>query len=166
MTTKSPIDRTVSGLLRALPYLALAVLLALGACSEATNGTGMISQRIGEVARDPNAREVDLAKLTTFGWDRFYFFKPGTPREEICKFIGADRNNCGRVIRYTMVPADSVTLVFALGGRLTHTELHALANGQFDLTPGEAGIRKPAAVFRIRRNPSGTGQDHIFLEPR
>jgi hypothetical protein len=151
---------------RLLPCLALATLLALGACSEATNGTGMISQRIGEMARDPEAHEVDLAKLTTFGWDRFYFFAPGTSREDICKFIGANRNNCGRVIRYAAVPSDSVTLVFALGGQLTHTELHALANGQFDITPGDAGIRKQAAVFRIRRNTPGTGRDRVFLEPK
>lgn len=104
-------------------------------------------------------------KLTSFGWDRFYVFKPGTPREDICKFIGANRNSCGRVIRYPAVPVDSVTLVFALGGQLTHTELHALANGQFDIAPDdEKGLRKQAAVFRIRRSSSSTGTDHIVLE--
>lgn len=149
-----------------IPFL-LSLVLALAACSEATNGTGMISQRIGELAHDPGTRELNLAKLTSFGWDRFYVFKPGTPREEICRFIGASRNNCGRVIRYLAVPSDSAALVFALGGQLTHTELHALANGQFDIAPGDAqGIRKQAAVFRIRRSSSSTGADHIVLEPK
>ena len=88
--------------------LLIALLVGLAACSEATNGTGMISQRIGELAHDPGARELDLAKLTSFGWDRFYFFKPGTSREDICKFIGANRSNCGRIIRYTTVPYEAL----------------------------------------------------------
>jgi hypothetical protein len=146
--------------------LLIALLLGVAACSEATNGTGMISHKIGELARDPGTRELDLTKLTSFGWDRFYFFKPGTSREDICKFIGANRSNCGRIIRYTAVPPDSVTLVFALGNQLTHTELHALANGQFDVTPGDEGVPKQAAVFRIRRSSSSGGEDRIVLEPK
>ena len=81
----------------------LALCLALVACSEVANGPGMISQSIGDIVRDPSAREVDLAKLTSFGWDRFVVFKPGTTREEICDFIGAGRNHCGRIVRYTVL---------------------------------------------------------------
>ena len=147
-----------------LVLLATAALLV--ACSEATNGTGLISQKIGEAAREPGAREVNIAKFTTFGWDRFYFFPAGTPRDEICKFIGANRNQCGRIIRYTEVPAEANTLVFALGSQLTHTELHALANGRFDVAPGPDGIAKEAAVFRVSKNSTGNGQDAIVLQPR
>jgi hypothetical protein len=137
-------------------------LFALIACSEVANGPGMISQRIGDLVRDPAAKEVNLAKLTSFGWDRFVLFKPGTKREEICDFIGAGRNHCGRIIRYTVVPEDCVALAFALGNQLTHTELHALANGRFDFTPPPAGQPREASVFRIRRETPG----RIWLEPK
>ena len=144
---------------------ALCLSLLVAACSELGNGAGQISQRIGEVTSNPEAREVDLAKLTSFGWDRFFIFKPGTPREDICRFVGANRTNCGRVFRYESVPQDSMALLFGLGSQLTHTELHALANGRFDLPPSERGYPKSAAVFKIRRSLSGSGQE-VWLEPK
>lgn len=133
----------------------------IAACSEVANGPGMISQRLGERVRDPAVTEVDLGRLTSFGWDRFYVFKPGTTREALCEFIGAKRPQCGRIIRYTVVPDDCVALAFALGPQLTHTELHALANGRFDIAPSPGGQPRTAAVFRIRRETS----ERIWLEP-
>jgi hypothetical protein len=144
----------------------LALCLTLVACSEVANGPGMISQRIGDLVRDPGAKEVDLGKLTSFGWDRFVIFKPGTRREEICDFIGAGRNVCGRIVRYTAVPEDCVALAFALDNHLTHTELHALANGRFDFTQPPGGQPRSAAVFRIRRETSPNGPDQAWLEPK
>jgi hypothetical protein len=146
--------------------LVVILCVVLAACSEATNGTGMISQRIGEAARKPDTKEIDVSKLTTFGWDRFYFFNAGTPRDEICKFMGANRTNCGRVIRYQVVPEGSVTMLFAMKGRLTHTELHDLENGKLDLVPKEDGFAKEDLVFRVRRSPSSNGKDSILLEPK
>ena len=140
----------------------LASCLAFTACSEVANGPGMISQRIGERVRDPAATEVDLGRLTTFGWDRFVFFAPGTPREKICEFIGAGRSQCGRILRYTAVPECCAALAFALDNRLTHTELHALANGRFGFTPPPGGQPRAQSVFRIRRETS----ERIWLEPR
>lgn len=145
-------------------FLAVSVLGA--GCSELGNGTGQISQRIGEITHDPSSREVDLSKLTTFGWDRLHYLKPGTSREDICKFVGANRNSCGRVFRYTSVPSDHLVLLFSLNGRLTHTELHALDNGQFDFATSEEGVPRDHCVFRIRRSASGTTHDSIWLEPR
>lgn len=144
----------------------LALALAASGCSELGAGTGQISKRIGDITRDPSAKEVNLPKLTTFGWDRFYYFKPGTSRDEICKFIGAGRSSCGRIIRYEAVPADHVALVFGLGQNLTHTELHALANGQFDMAVDERGFPRERSIFGIRRSASGTSRDIIILEPR
>ncbi len=129
-------------------------------------GTGLISQKIGEIIRDPSAKEVDFAKLTTFGWAYFFYFKPGTSREEICKFIEAKRNVCGRVIRYERVPSDHYALLFGLDGNLTHTELHAQANGELDFEVPQEGIPKARAVFVIRRSASSNGQDRVFLEPK
>ncbi|WP_284620814.1 hypothetical protein [Aquabacterium humicola] len=123
----------------------------------------MISQRIGQAVREPGAKEVDFSKLTTFGWEYFYFFKPGTPRATICAFIRASRNNCGRVVRYEAVPSTHVALFFGLNGNLTHTELHALANGEFDFDLPPDGISKTAAVFRIRRSTSAGGE-RVILE--
>jgi hypothetical protein len=143
-------------------FALLALCLALAACSEVANGPGMISQRVGDIVRDPAAREVDLGKLTSFGWNRFFIFKPGTKREEICDFINAGRNVCGRIIRYTVVPEDCMALVFALEDQLTHTELHALANGRFDFAPPPTGQPRAASVFRIRRETS----ERIWLEPK
>jgi len=147
-------------------FVLVALALYASACSELGAGTGQISKRIGEVTSDPASKEVNLSKLTTFGWDRFYFFKPGTPREVICKFIGANRNNCGRIIRYEAVPSDHMALLFGLNGNLTHTELHALANGQFDLTLSEGGLPKERCVFKVRRSSSGPGRDTVLLEPQ
>jgi hypothetical protein len=146
--------------------LAAFLIPLLSACSELGNGTGQISKRIGEVTHDPAAREVDLSKLTSFGWEYFYFFKPGTSREDICKFIGANRTNCGRVIRYDRVPSDHMALFFGLNGNLTHTELHALGNGEFDMPVTEHGHPKSRSVFVIRRLSVGTSQDRIVLEPK
>ena len=153
--------------MRILRWLLPVVLsAALIGCSEIGSGTGLISQKIGEITRDPSATQVDLAKLTTFGWEYFFYFKPGTSREDICKFIEAKRNVCGRVVRYERVPSDHYALLFGLNGNLTHTELHALANGEFDFEVPQDGIRKSRAVFSIRRNASSNGQDRVFLEPK
>jgi hypothetical protein len=141
-------------------------LLVLGACSEATNGTGMISKRIGEVIAQPDARDLDLAKLTSFGWDHFYVLQSGTSREQICEFIGASRKTCGRIVRYQVVPADSVALVFGLNGNLTHIELHALVNGQFQMPTDARGWTREEAVFAIRRIASGTPKDTVVLEKK
>jgi len=140
----------------------LALCLTLAACSEVANGPGMISQRIGDIVRDPAAKEVDLGKLTSFGWDRFVVFKPGTTREEICDFIGARRPHCGRIVRYTVVPEDCEALAFALNDSLTHIELHALANGRIAFTSPPSGHPRAAAVFRIHRETS----ERIWLEPK
>jgi hypothetical protein len=149
---------------RALSMLILALGL-LVACSEVANGTGSISKRLGEAARSPGATEVDLAKLTSFGWDRFYAFKAGVTREEVCEFIHAGRNICGRIIRIERAPKDHTYLIFALKGQLTHVELHALANGEFDFTFPSSGQPKEASVFKIRHSTSSDGEV-LWLEPK
>ena len=153
--------------MRVLPtaLFALSALLSTG-CSEIGNGTGQISQRIGEVVHDPASRELDLRKLTSFGWEYFFLFKAGTTREQICQFIHAKRTACGRVIRYPEVPPGYVALFFGLGGQLTHTELHDLNNGEFDITLGDDGFPKEKSVFIIRRSSTGNGQERVILEPR
>lgn len=153
-----------------MPLVRLLVLLfnlalILGGCSEATNGTGSISQRIGEVVRTPGTKEVDLGKLTSFGWDRFYTLKPGTTREEVCRLVNAKRNVCGRIVRIERAPDDHMFLIFALGGQVTHIELHALSNGHFDVDVPEAGFPRSASVFKVRRSSAGNGED-IWLEPK
>jgi hypothetical protein len=144
---------------------AVAAVVLVG-CSELGNDTGMISQKVGKIVHEPGAKEVDFSRLTTFGREYFYFFRPGTPRETICAFIGANRNNCGRVFRYEKVPYTHVALLFGLNGNLTHTELHALANGEFDFELPEDGVSKAKAVFRIRKSSGGSGQERVFLEPK
>ena len=131
---------------------------AFSGCNELTGGPGHISQRIGEVANDPAAKEVDLAKLTTFGWDRLHLFKPGTPKKEICAFIGASDGLCEQVIRHQSVAGESMTLVFSLKDQLTHAELHALSNGRFNVAPDKDGIPKESCVFKIRREPATDGK--------
>ncbi len=128
--------------------------LLLVACGEIAGGVGQISQKIGEQVSDPSVKEIELAKLTSFGWDKVYFFKPGTSRKDICAFIGARPGQCERVIRYEAVAPDSMALVFGLGSQLTHVELHSLANGRFDLASTGEGLAKEACVFRVRREES------------
>ena len=139
--------------------------MGLFGCSEATNGTGAISQRIGAALRDQRASEVDLGKLTSFGWDRFFVFPPGTNRTQVCAFIGANRNTCGRILRVEVPPDGHVFLLFGLGNQVTHVEMHALANGQFDLPPAALGVPREAAVFRVRRSTSGESEVYR-LEPK
>jgi hypothetical protein len=144
----------------------IVISLSAVACGELSSGAGQISQRIGEAASDPSVKEVDLGKLTTFGWDRVYFFKPGTPRKEVCVFIAARDGLCERVIRHQSVAGESMTIVFALKNQLTHVELHSLSNGRFDVTPTEAGMPREASVFKVRREPSTDGKAILWLEPK
>ncbi|HET9395742.1 MAG TPA: hypothetical protein VFO36_06765 [Nitrospiraceae bacterium] len=150
--------------MRATLVLALCALSL--SCSEIRNDTGTISKRIGEVVHTPGAAEVDIGKLTTFGWEYFYASKPGITREEVCQLIGARRNVCGRIVRVERAPDDHVYLIFGLNGQLTHIELHALANGQFDMQFPEQGFPRSKAVFAVRRSSSGSGNDSILLEPK
>jgi hypothetical protein len=149
-----------------LLVLLLPLAVALAACSESRNSTGMISQRIGQAVHSDRIQELDLAKLTTFGWAYFYAFKPGTTREEVCKFIGAGRNTCGRIIRIERSPDDHMFLIFGLNGQLTHVELHAVENGIFDFEFLDGGHPREKSVFKVRRSSSASGKDTIHLEPR
>jgi hypothetical protein len=149
-------------------YSTVLLLLAIGAtsCSETRNSTGMISQRIGQAVHADRVQELDLTKLTTFGWAYFYAFKPGTAREEICKFIGAGRNTCGRIIRIERAPDDHMFMIFGLNGQLTHVELHAVENGIFDIEFTDGGYPRERSVFKVRRSSSSSGKDSVHLEPR
>jgi hypothetical protein len=140
-------------------------ILTIG-CSEARNGTGSVSKRIGEVVHTPGSTDVDLGKLTTFGWEYFYASKPGATREEVCRFISAGRNVCGRIVRIEKAPDDHVFLIFGLNGQLTHIELHAVENGQFDVQFTDPGHPRGNSIFKVRRSSSGSGKDNILLEPK
>jgi hypothetical protein len=118
------------------------------------------------VVHMPGAKEVDLSTLPTFGWEYFYASSPGATREEVCKLIGAGRNVCGRIVRIDKAPDDHVYLMFGLNGQLTHIELHALANGRFDMQFPAEGFPKSKAVFKVRRSSSGSTVDTILLEPK
>ena len=144
----------------------LSLSLALVGCSETRNSTGMISQRIGQAVHSERVQDLDLTKLTPFGWAYFYAFKPGTTREEVCKFIGASRNTCGRIIRIERAPDDHMFMIFGQNGQLTHVELHAVENGVFDFEFTEGGHPRERAVFKVRRSSSASGKDTVFLEPR
>jgi hypothetical protein len=144
----------------------LFLLAALAACNAAPNTAGQISERIGEIANDPTSREVDLTKLTSFGWDRLFMFKAGTTRDEICQFLKANRNTCGRVVRYESVPSGHTAILFVLGYQLTHIELHALANGEFDIDPGPSGLPRSSCVFKVRHVASTGAAPVAHLEPK
>lgn len=126
-------DQPTSGTLGALPtrgpalVFVLVLLALMTACSEVRNGTGIISQRIGEIVHDPGRTEVDLGSLTTFGWKYFYVFRPGS----------------------------HVFMIFGLRGQLTHVELHAIENGRFELNFQGDAYPRSASIFRIRRNARG-----------
>ena len=149
--------------MRSAVLAALAVAILTPSCSESVNSTGTISKRIGDAARQPDVNEIDLGSLTTFGWDRVYVFKPAATREEMCRFLGANRNVCGRVIRVDRTPEGHVAMVFDLRGQVTHFEFHAFNNGRFDASFGENGIPRAAAVFKVRRS---TGTNEVWLESK
>ena len=151
---------------RRIPFTASIAFVLLVGCSEVSNGTGAISKRVGEVVHTPGAKEVDLGKLTTFGWEYFYASKLGATRDEVCKLIRAGRNVCGRILRIERAPDDHMFLLFGINGQLTHVELHAAANGRFDMEFPESGHPRSESIFRIRRSSSGAGNDSVVLEPR
>ena len=151
---------------RAFFTLGFAICALIAGCSEMRNDTGTISKRIGELVHTPGTTEVDLRALPTFGWEYFYVSKPGVAREEVCKLIGAGRNTCARIIRIEKAPDDHVYLTFGLTGQLTPIELHAVANGRFDMQIPTEGFPKNKAIFRVRRSSSGSGNGTILLEPR
>lgn len=164
MTQREQTRRSAAPTLRRLSSVLL-FIGALAGCNLAPNAAGQISERIGEVANEPSSKELDLGRLTSFGWDRLYLFKAGTTREAICQFLSANRNLCDRVVRYESVPAAHMAILFALDGRLTHIELHALANGEFDVDPGPEGLPRSDCVFRVRHAAS-TGEASVaHLEP-
>ena len=144
----------------------LLVASAVAACNVAPNSAGQISERIGQIANDPSNKEVDLTKLTSFGWDRLFIFKTGTSRDEICKFLNSNRNTCSRVIRYETVPSDHIAILFVLGYQLTHIELHALSNGEFDVDPGPSGLPKSSCIFKVRHVASTGATPVAHLEPK
>ena len=132
---------------------------ALSGCGLASDSAGQISERIGAIARSPDSRELDLATLTSFGWDRLFVLKAGTSRSALCQFIGAKRHQCGRIVRFEAVPDGHQALVFALAdGQLTHLELHAAANGRLDMDIPAQGLPKARCRFKVRHVAS-TGQD-------
>jgi hypothetical protein len=141
-----------------------AVSVAATGCSELGGGTGQVSKKIGAITQDPAVRELDLGKLTGFGWEYFYFFKPGTTREEICSFIGAKKGSCERIFRYERVPETHVALLFGLNGNLTHTELHDRAFGEFEIEMKEGGYPRSESVFLIRRSLGGEAVSKVYLE--
>ncbi len=150
-----------------MPRFAIAVLalsVAVTGCSELGGGTGQVSKKIGAITQDPAARELDLGKVTGFGWEYFYLFRPGATREEICSFIGARKGNCERIVRYERVPDTHVALLFGLNGRLTHTELHDRTFGEFEIELKEGGYPRSESVFLIRRSLGGEGVSKVYLE--
>jgi hypothetical protein len=147
-------------------FLILAAAWVLAACNMAPNSAGQISERIGLVANDPSTKELDLTRLMTFGWDRLHLFKAGTTREALCAFLNAGRNACGRVVRYEVVPADHVAMLFTLGDQLTHLELHALANGVLDVSSPPGGLPREACVFTVRHVASTGTAPVAMLELR
>ncbi|MGY4828188.1 hypothetical protein ACVNIS_06400 [Sphaerotilaceae bacterium SBD11-9] len=143
----------------------LTITVLVGAC-DLVNGAGHISQRIGETAKDPSASEVDIGKLTTFGWDRMYLFKPGTPKKKVCEFIEANEKYCDQVVRQESKEGESMTIAFSLANQITHIELHLLENGRFDMNPDDKGIEKSLAVFKIRRETDPNGKTMVYLSPK
>ena len=127
---------------------------------------GEVSRSIGNLVHEAGAREIDLAFVTQFGWDRFYYFKSGTNREEICKFLGSPAHRCGMIVPQELVPEGAYTLVFTQDNRLRHIELHRMQNGEFDFPAGAQGLAREASVFRVRHNLSGSERERVVLEPK
>jgi hypothetical protein len=148
-----------------LAIVAIPVLGFLLACSEMRNSTGTISKRIGDLVHEQKATTIELGSLTSFGWEYFFAFPPGTTREEVCALIQAGRNVCGRIIRIERAPDDHMFLLFGLNGNLTHVELHAVKNGRFDITFTGAGHPRSKSTFRVRRSSTSGTTDNITLEP-
>lgn len=146
------------------PRLCWVLALVLAGCGMASDTAGQISERIGAAVRAPDSRELNLATLTSFGWDRLFLFKAGTPRSVLCRFIGAKRHQCGRIVRFDVVPEGHGALVFALDGQLTHLELHSRANGRFDVDVPEQGLARDRCRFRVRHVASVGAEPDAVLE--
>ena len=107
------------------------------------------SSRLGREIRDPGVTQIDLASITTFGWDEVFLFEPRTPRASVCAALGVRERYCRLVVRTESVDGEHMTIAFRKQGRVTHAELHRRFNGDFLPLGGEQRLRREEARFRV-----------------
>lgn len=110
-----------------LLYLALISLLG---CS-GPNQPGPVSKELHNKLRIEESHDVDLAKLTTFGWDELFMYGPYMLRTEICKQLGISESDCRKQVRAESSDDGEMVLIFRKHGKIVHTELHFRINGDF-----------------------------------
>ena len=126
---------------------ALVLLLWIAACSDL--GSGPITKALKHEIREIQAKQVELSKLTTFGWDEVFLFEPYTPRSSVCATLAVHPKHCERVIRAESNDDGQMTIAFRKAGRVTHAELHVRWNGDFMPWPSGRPISRSAAIFRV-----------------
>jgi hypothetical protein len=139
--------------------------LILG-CGEMAGPGGPISKKIAAVIKADKLKEIDLAQLPTFGWDRVHFFRPYTPRAEVCRRLSVPEEVCSSVIREQSEDDGMMTIAFTLNDRVTHAELHSRGNGDFLPLPSGQSVKKVDAIFRIDPQPSPDGRTRALLVQR
>jgi len=130
--------------------LLLAALSGLAACYRGKD----ISESLDKAVLIPHAGEVRLADLTRFDWDSLYLFGGYTARENICKTIQLEIDECARQIPFEWVAESNAALLFLSKGDLVHAEQHAYSKGEFKPLPESQPLTPTTAVFRIVRTPS------------
>ncbi|NUZ04724.1 hypothetical protein HQN59_03015 [Schlegelella sp. ID0723] len=138
----------------------LAVLIALANCGGLDGGT--VSGRLGRQIRNPAVTHVDLASVTSFGWDEVFLFPPQTPRASVCATLAVRERFCRLIVRTESLDDETMTIAFRKQGRVTHAELHRRINGDFLPLDNEQRLRREDARFRVVADGLGDTGDALL----
>ena len=134
--------------------LAIGMALLASACSLIDD---RVSAAIGTAIRSEQVREVRIAALTDFEWDKLYVFDPYAPRVHVCKTLGVEAGQCERVVPFESMDDGTMSLAFVSGTQVVRYVRHSRLNGDFAAGVNGQPIPVSEAVFKVV--PSGVTQD-------
>lgn len=146
--------------LRLLPLLLVATVATTTACfrdaDEAMWARGEAVGRlvVERLSENEQLREVDLAQLAPFRWERLYLFGPYTPARVVTDSLGhpwpgAEASGIAQL--------DTANLmVFTAGDEVVAATMHPRRYGDFTSDLLGRGYAPSEAVFRVERSAEGT----------
>lgn len=138
--------------------LACILALSLSGCGDFYRylKSGEVGWTLKTELRDKNSKRVELVKLTKFAWDELFLFDPYTPTNEVCNRLSLPAAECKSIITTESDDDGVVLMVFRLGGKVVHSELHFRWHGDFTPAPREP-LTASTAVFAVATDSHETG---------
>ena len=135
-------------------FMAIAMALLASACSSVDD---RVSAAIGRAVRDQQMKEIRIAALTDFAWEKVYLFGPYAPRAQVCEVLGVEARQCERVVPFEAMDDGIMSLAFVSGTQVVRYARHSRLNGDFTPVASRQPIPASEAVFKVV--PSGLAQD-------